>query len=283
MDKRMRRSDEDFSFSCLPSTRRKQFFDCLKNRWLLFLEVGLLLAFSSLLLVGLLFAEDLVTYNIFNDETMEETAKTGLLSAMDLTFASLIAVAILIVVLPLGGILRIYRSLIYDEGVFFFSDFGKGFKGTWKLCLMLGIVLGASYFACAFYKKMITVPILSYIPYGLLLFLVLPWALTALSYGSIYSSSFGVSLQNGFVLTVKSYWKALLCVLAFAAPLFLLFIPSMAFRYIAFIACFVFYYPLVLFAFYLVDIACFDEQINGKLGNGLYHKGLYDENINADE
>ena len=38
-----------------------------------------------------------------------------------------------------------------------------------------------------------------------------------------------------------------------------------------------------LFDFYLVDIACFDEQINVNLGNGLYRKGLYDASLDEEE
>ena len=38
-----------------------------------------------------------------------------------------------------------------------------------------------------------------------------------------------------------------------------------------------------LFDFYLVDIACFDEQINVNLGNGLCHKGLYDASLDEEE
>ena len=281
--KQIKSSPSDFSFKGLPNTRRRQFFDCLKNRWGLFLEVGVLFAFASLLAVGLIYAQDLVTHNIQADASLEEGARNSQLNSMSLVFASLFAVLILLLALPLGGFLRIYRSLIFDEGVFFFSDFRKGFKETWKLTLVLGILLGGGYFACAFYKSLIPVSFLAYAPYGVLLFLVVPWAFTTLSYGSIYSSSFGVTLQNGFVLTVKTFWKALLLVLASCLPLLFLFIPSSTFRYIALILCFLAYYPLVLFAFYLVDIACFDEQINVNLGNGLYHKGLYDASLDEEE
>ena len=281
--KQINSSPNDFSFKGLPNTRRRQFFDCLKNRWGLFLEVGVLFAFASLLVAGLIYAQDLVTHNIQADASLEEGARSSQLNSMSLVFASLFAVLILLLALPLGGFLRIYRSLIFDEGVFFFSDFRKGFKETWKLTLVLGVLLGGGYFACAFYKSLIPVSFLAYAPYGVLLFLVVPWAFTTLSYGSIYSSSFGVTLQNGFVLTVKTFWKALLLVLSSCLPLLFLFIPSSTFRYIALTLCFLAYYPLVLFAFYLVDIACFDEQINVNLGNGLYHKGLYDANLDEEE
>ncbi len=281
--KQIKSSLNDFSFKGLPNTRRRQFFDCLKNRWGLFLEVGVIFAFASLLVVGLIYAQDLVTHNIQADTSLEEVVRNSQLNSMSLVFASLFGVLILLLTLPLGGFLRIYRSLIYDEGVFFFSDFRKGFKETWRLTLVLGILLGGGYFACAFYKSLISVSFLAYAPYGVLLFLVVPWAFTTLSYGSIYSSSFGVILQNGFVLTVKTFWKALLLVLASCLPLLFLFIPSSTFRYIALILCFLAYYPLVLFAFYLVDISCFDEQINVNLSNGLYHKGLYDESLDEEE
>lgn len=281
--KRIKSSAGDFSFSGLPSTRRRQFFDCLKNRWGLFLEVGVIFAFASLLLVGLIYAQDLVSHNIQNDASLEESTRNSQLNSASLVFASLFGVLIFLLTLPLGGFLRIYRSLIFEEGVFFFSDFKKGFKETWKLTLLLGVLLGGGYFACAFYKSLISVSFLAYAPYGILLFLVLPWAFTTLSYGSIYSSSFGVTLQNGFVLTVKTFWKALLIVLASCLPLLFLFIPSSTFRYIALILCFLAFYPLVLFAFYLMDIACFDEQINANLFNGLYHKGLYDADLEEEE
>ncbi len=267
---------EDFSFSGLPSSRRRQFFDCLKNRWGLFLEAGAIFAFFSLLLVGLIYAQDIVFHNISSNASLAEADKNGQLSSMSLTFASLFGVLIILFVLPLGGILRIYRSLIFDEGVFFLSDYRKGFRETWKLTLLLGLLLGGGYFACSFYKSLISMELLSYAPYGILLFLVLPWAFTTLSYGSIYSSSFMVTLQNGFVLTTKSFFKALCFSFLLVLPLLFLFIPSTVFRYVALILCFLLYYPIVLFAFYLMDIACFDETINAHLDNGLYHKGLCD-------
>lgn len=281
--KRIKSKPSDFSFSGLPDTRRKQFFDCLRNRWGLFLKVGVIFAFLSLLIVALIYARDLVMHNVSNNESLDEVAKKSQLATMSTTFASLIAVSIAIFCLPLGGILRIYRSLIYDEGVFFFSDFKKGFKETWKVSLVIGILLGGGYFASAFYKEIIDISYLSYAPYGILIFLVFPWAFTTLSYASIYSSSFKVIIQNGFVLTVKSFLKALLFVLLSVLPLLFLFIPSSVYRYVALVLCFLLYYPLVLFAFYLMDIALFDMEINSKMDNGLYHKGLYDENIKLDE
>ncbi len=132
-------------------------------------------------------------------------------------------------------------------------------------------------------SRLISMELWSYAPYGILLFLILPWAFTTLSYGSIYSSSFMVTLQNGFVLTVKSFFKALFFSFLLVLPLFFLFVPSTAFRYIALILCFLLYYPIVLFAFYLMDIASFDEMINAHLNNGLYHKGLCDGQWNYDE
>jgi len=274
---------EDFSFSGLPSSRRKQFFDCLRNRWALFLEVGAIFAFFSLLLAGLIYAQDLVFHSISNNASLTEADRNNQLSSMSLTFASLFGFLIAIFLLPLGGILRVYRSLIFDEGVFFLSDYRKGFRETWKLTLLLGLLLGGGYFACSFYKSIISVEFLSYAPYGILLFLILPWAFTTLSYGSIYSSSFMVTLQNGFVLTAKSFFNALCFSFLLVLPLFFLFIPSTVFRYIALVLCFLLYYPTVLFAFYLMDIACFDEMINAHLNNGLYHKGLCDGQWNYDE
>ncbi len=281
--RRIKSSAEDFSFKGLPNSRRRQFFDCLKNRWGLFLEVGVVFAFASLLLVGLIYAQDLVSHNIAHDASLDEASRSSQLSSMSLVFASLFGLLIFFFTLPLGGFLRVYRSLIFGEGVFFFSDFKKGFKGTWKLTLALGLLLGGGYFACAFYKSLISLSFLSYLPYGLLLFLVIPWAFTTLSYGSIYDSSFSIVLQNGFVLTAKSFFKALFFVLSSALPFLFLFLPSSLFRYLALILCFLAYYPLDLFAFYLMDIALFDELINEKVANGLYHKGLFDENMPLDE
>lgn len=280
--KRVQCSSGDFSSSLLPNTRRKQFFDCLKNRWGLFLEVGAFFALASLLFVGLIYAQDLVTHNIANDASLEEGARNAQLNSMGMVFASLCGALILLATLPLGGFLRIYRSLIHDEGVFFFSDFFKGFKETWKVSLLLGFMLGGGYFACAFYKSLIPVPFLSYAPYGVLLFLVLPCSFTTLSYASFYRSAFSVTLQNGFVLTVKSFGKDLLLVLFFLLPFLFLLLPS-SFRYIPLILCFLAYYPVLLFAAYLVSIACFDEQINAKVANGLYHKGLSDAEAEEDE
>lgn len=285
MAKRRKRkaNTKDFAFSGLPSNRRSQFFDCLRNRWPLFLEIGAFFALLSLVFIALIYWQDIAFHNISADASLTEESKNAQLSSMSLVFASMFSFLILLIFLPLGGVMRIYRSLVHDEGVFLWSDFKKGFRQTWKLSLVLGLLLGGGYFACAFYQKLISYDWLSYAPYGFLLFLVLPWALTTLSYATVYSSGFGVTLQNGFVITVKSYLFALLFVLSFCLPFLFLALPSSVARYLALIACFLLYYPIALFGFYLLDISYFDKLINKSLDNGLYHKGLSDAQWKDDE
>ncbi len=267
---------KDFSYSGLPSNRRSQFFDCLRNRWPLFLEIGAFFALFSLIFIALIYWQDIAFHNISVDTSLTEESKTAQLNSVGLAFASMFSLLPLLFFLPLGGVMRIYRSLIYDEGVFLWSDFKKGFKQTWKQSLVLGLLLGGGYFACAFYQRLISFDWLSYAPYGLLLFLVLPWAFTTLSYATVYSSTFGVTLQNGFVITVKSYLLALLFVLSLCLPFLFLALPSTIARYLSLVICFLLYYPVALFGFYLMNIAYFDKLINKSLGNGLYHKGLSD-------
>lgn len=281
--KKYKARESDFSNAFLPCDRKSQFFDCLRNRWALFLEIGAFFGLASLLFVGLLYWQDLSIHNISMDQTLEEAAKSAQLGSMKLTFSSLFSLLFLLAFLPLGGVMRVFRSLIYDEGVFVWHDFKKGFKQTWKTSLLLGALLGGGHFACSFYSLLISPSWLAYAPYGVLLFLVLPWALTTLSYASVYSSKVSVTLQNGFVITAKSYFRALLFVLLACLPLLFLFLPNGLLRSLALIVCFLLYYPLVLFGFYLLDISCFDKLINGKLQNGLYHKGLFDGKMEEGE
>lgn len=275
--------ESDFSAAFLPCNRRSQFFDCLRNRWGLFLEIGAFFGLASLLFVLLLYWQDIAIHNISIDNSLDEATKTAQLGSMKLTFSSLFSLLFALAFLPLGGVMRVFRSLVYDEGVFLWHDFKKGFKGTWKTSLLLGVLLGGGYFACSFYSLLISPSWLAFAPYGVLLFLVLPWALTTLSYASVYSSKVSITLQNGFVITVKSYFKALLFVLSFCLPLLFLLLPNGLLRSLALIVCFLLFYPVALFGFYLMDISYFDSLINSELQNGLYHKGLYDGQMEEGE
>lgn len=278
--RKLKNSKEDFLFSSLPSSRKKQFVDIIKNRVSLFVKIGLLLSLFSLPLFALIFAKDLTLSNIRNSNLSEADMFSSLYS-VSLTYDFFMAVGITLIFLPLGGFFRIFRSLAYDEGTFFFYDFKKGFSQTWLACLISGLIIGFGYFSCSFYQKLINVDYLSYLPLAFLFLLILPLCLTFISYNSIYTSSFFVSLTNAFVLTSKAILKIWLFILLISLPFLFLLIPVSAVRYILLFLFFAFYYPFVIFGLYLLYLSLFDRFINKDLNNGLYLKGLYIQNDNS--
>lgn len=94
--RKLKNSKEDFLFSSLPSSRKKQFVDIIKNRVSLFVKIGLLLSLFSLPLFALIFAKDLTLSNIRNSNLSEADMFSSLYS-VSLTYDFFMAFGITLI------------------------------------------------------------------------------------------------------------------------------------------------------------------------------------------
>ena len=124
----------DFKKSMLPHNRKELFFDIIKNHYRILMIVGLILLGFSVPILVVSFISDyqlaILTTQLAKGEITEEFYRANYISFsfyMDLFKA--IALAILGV--GVGGVLKIIKNLCYLEPVFIGYDFKNGLKNNW--------------------------------------------------------------------------------------------------------------------------------------------------------
>ena len=125
--KKIKYSQNDFLESSLPTNRRRQFFDIIKIRWrTLFLVAGILFASSIPLFIAIIFKD--VKALSLNSSVTDKSELANLLFVNHIFFTLIFIPCIAIIFVTLSGLLRIYRNIIWGEGVFFWKDFILGIK-----------------------------------------------------------------------------------------------------------------------------------------------------------
>ena len=273
----------DFGYENLPSDRKAQFFDIFKNEWKTLFLIGLWL------LVGALPYIVVFVFRFFGYSFMVSACQEAGLSEADtnmrLVFFNLIVDAINVLSyvalsFVLAGSSRVFRNLIFNDGVLFKDDFIRGIKDTWLsyfiICIIFGVIKSGVNFAINISNQTgnMTTLILS----GVLLIsfyvVIAPMMAFMVEMNQIYQ----ITLLNNLKASIKMSLINVLIVFLFALPLYFA-------QYISFIAilfvdiliiCIMFLIlgPIYLLLWKLFVISRFDKYINQSDYPDFYRKGL---------
>lgn len=276
--KKLKKAPADFTFAQLPHNRKEVFFDCIKLRFGTIACCGLLLLLFALPLIAAEIVYDVVQLNIYNgfvDGTFSE-AQASMYSAELQIYVSLAQiVGWSIFAVGLSGTVRVARQLIWGEPIFFGVDFKRGIKQNalrFAGVFMAASVVNAACVACAAF---LGGSFVGYVPYGILIFFVIPLALFVLSQFAVYDVGFGKATTNALAFYGKRLWQTLLftaIVLLFAL---IHLMPISAVKYLLVSLCTVFLLPLYIMAWLLVSCNAFDEILNKENFPELYDRGVY--------
>lgn len=270
----------DFAYSSLPVDRKGMFFDCYRNNFKAIFRCGLFLLLCALPLFASLIALGLGRMGLeassLSDEEREETALL-----FDMVSHGAFFVCFFSLLFGACAANRVLRQLVWQEGVDFWYDVGKGIKQDYGFsCLFAAILLVLHVLSYVFLLGYLG-NFFAYVPSFIALFAfdpMLPWAMALIGE---YQAKFPVYLKNSAFFFFKNVLWSWLFLLLFAWPLVLYYLPfamtlgRMIVETLVLALLFLFYYPALLMAFRLFADSHFDKTLNQELFPEYYRRGLY--------
>ena len=279
--KRNKYRSEDFSIDDLPLTRKKEFFDILKNDWKTLIFIGLILLFVSIpyLAIDVIhwFIKANLETQLYNDGGTVETVTQAMKLTEIIYEASLVPTTLLIAI-PLSGVARILKRLVHAEGVLFKNDFFDGIKMNVGQFLLLMFIYSVLRFLTQFVYIMTSdIEIISMISLGvstgILYVLFVPILLFMFAESSIYKIKFWINFKNSYQLAINSILVMLLFSFIIFSVYFMRFINHPILR-IGLDSLLILLSPLYLLSLSLFTMSKFDIFINKDNYKDIYRKGL---------
>lgn len=267
-------SNTDFSSSCLPSSRARQFFFIMKNEWRHLLSLAVLMlvpasAYAAILVIEAIFFKSL------------STDGERLLSFLIADFIKILV--FLLASLVLSGAARVIRLMAYDEGLIFWSDFFSGIKENFKVFAICSIVYGLSsalpnllayIFSYAGFKGG-GAEIIYALSIGLADLVVFPFCLFVMSQETTYELKVKDYFNNASRLYLKNF---LYCFLFGLLPLGARLLENLsglsAGLLSSLIGLIFLLFPLFFLLWYEFSLSIYDRFINKENFPSLYRKGL---------
>ena len=273
-------AEKDFLESELPQTRRSQFFDIIKNNYGLLFKVGLiLLGILILSIVKGFFADylNILTLGAMKNGNLQEIEGQYWIRIIYVVSNGIDLILYPFIFVILGGVLRVFLQLCYEEGVLFSYLFKKGIKDNWLHFMIMGfftalLKLGmnalTAYVGFNFYSIAILVFFLA---------VYIPIVIIFLYYSVIYRSKLIYSLRNSSYVYIKSLLPSIgFTIVLLALPVLLeFFLTGLFIKQFIYIVTIVTLLPLVILGGFLLNLEMFDRFINVTEYQELLRKGLY--------
>lgn len=275
-------SEKDFTIAQLPHNHVDVFKDVFKNHWRMLIVISLILFVALAPYIICHFLRDNYCLSIAiqaSQGVIDEKEATRFTVNAHLLFSFFSALSALFFSVILGGVLRIYRQLIWQEPVFFKEDFILGIKNNFKSCFISGIIIGLMIIA----NKMMLFTnfniIVCYIPLAVFIAFLLNPILLSVCQSTFYTNKYRAFLKNSFLMYIKEAPSLILFSLVLISPVFLEIIDSIiVLKYILIIVVTLFLFPLFILMYYINSSRIFDRFINYFYYPTIYRKGIYDMN-----
>lgn len=255
----------DYSKANLPKSRTEQFGRILRDNFVLFIEIGLILLVLMIPFVFTYTMKDISLSNVMNDANLSETDKANNYVAINIIFGAIYIPCIMFLFLGLPGILKILRRLIWDEPLFFKEDFFQGIKESFGPFLLYGFLIGLISFLCilTYYLTSGYLRYAAYILIGVSFAIVIPIILLASYISSIYNCKIGASFSTSGNLFLRRGIFVTLILLILYSVYFVSIIPIEIIYIVAIIfVLIIFLFPIWLLLSYINSIKFFDDYIN---------------------
>lgn len=263
----------DFDESMLPSNRKEVFLDVFKLHWKSFLLLGIIVL---LFCAAFIFIDVFHFLGLLNLEDNEEYLTN---SVMISNIFNLIKVpCFLLLAVVLSGLIRVIRQFCWLENVTLSYDFFLGIKQNIIQVILLMIIVSVFWYLSIYFLNLsyLSEDFMKYLlvlPFGFLVFIVMPLAGYMLVSIATYSNTFLQNMKVAFIVYASNPFKAILSTILSSAIFALSFIPNI---YVQLITEGVGYLllPFILLGFFLYSNKQFDKQINEQYYPDLVNKGL---------
>lgn len=281
--KKFKPAKMDYTKNLLPQNRRQVFFDVLQLQWKKLLLLGLLLLLFYLPLLLSTVVKDVYVSNLYTalaDANNDEKLAAGqTLAILDLLRSLVNILFILVFAVAFSGVLRTVRQYAWEENVHLPTDIGKGIKDNYLQTAAIGALAGLIYTLClmVYYTassySVPTVAMLSMLPIGISVLVILPILMISLAMVPVYSNRLWVTLKNAFFIYTRCLPKVLLGMLCCLAVWLPAAIPN--FYCHVFGSVFgVLLTPISLLGWTLLCYNCFDRHLNPIVCPQLVGKGI---------
>ena len=275
---KVKKAKTAFTRDDLPKNRWEVFGDCLKERFLLFVYIGLALLIFALPLFFVTVMSDNTSTALYHtfvnaEYTREEYA--ALVQSARSMYSLFFIPCYTVLAAGAAGVMQIIRQLVWGEGVFFMQDMIEGIKTNGLYYALIAFLTGgAAYLQVTFLpiesnKYYVVIPIIASL-------IFLPPFCFMLSQIVVYKNPFLKYLKNGFLLYIKTVPTTLVFLALFCIPaaIGLNLLPFLA-KYIILTAFFLILAPMLLTGWFLYSCHVFDKFVNKQAYPEIYDKGVY--------
>jgi len=274
----------DFTLDSLPLTRRKQFFDILKNEWRTLLLLSLIALVFAIPYITCVFLE--MSLSDGTSYAMSQQGKTAEEIALQLAyihriFSGINVISFCIFSVFIAGATRIIKKLCLGDVIMGKRDFFEGIKLYWKRFLLAFLVNGFILFVIEYISSVLlnsSSSILSNgvrgVTLGIYFAIILPISLFNLTQYTFYDLPFIKRSINSFRFVIVKYYFVIIFSLVLLGFYFITLIPSFLISIIISIL-FIIIIPVIFSTcFYLYSLSFFDKYINKNAYPEIYRKGL---------
>lgn len=284
----------DFLPEQLPSTRRKQFFDIVKNEWRTLLLMGLALSLFFLPFVISNIAEagymngsaDALRAELEQAGKTEAEIASSVASQMrtiHIIFTGVNILCFMAFSVGLAGASRIVKCLCFGEGVLFKSDFFAGIKKYWKPFLLAGFFAGLFYFLVTYVSAMFAplsqgnggIGVASGLTIGVYYALIVPLLLFSVAQATLYELPLVKNIANSMRFLIVRYYVIIVFALIIYGVSLITLIVYPLIMILAYLAFVILLLPFFILSFHLFALDLFDKYINEDNFPQIYKKGLY--------
>ena len=283
MKRKPKVSKTAYTQNMLPQNRKEIFFDVIHLQWRNLLLLGLILLLFALPLLLSTIAEDIYIPNFYasvDPDTTEQQMEAAYALAYWEIGRSLVNTLLLVLFsVAVSGVCRIIRQYAWEENVHIPTDFVKGIKDNimqmGSLFFLTGLIetlcLLVLYSAASYKTSFLA--ILSLLPIGISVLIVLPVFALCMVMIPVYCNRFSRNLKNAFSIYTQAPLKTLLafgcCALVYVPSR----IPNFYCHLFGGVIC-TLLTPFVLLAWTLFCYNQFDKYINKELCPELVNRGI---------
>lgn len=267
---------KDFSEANMPHNRKEVFKDLLINRTSTLFSLGLMmLLFALPLIAAIIFSNlSISSFDLTDIENNQELYNKFLLNLNSNNL--LILIGLIILSFGCAGTYKIIRLLIWQEGIFFYSDFFKGIKSNWKGFSLTFTIIGMINFVSQYLFYNVNINEYPFVACVIVIAFFLPCVLFILGQTTIYNMPYLHKLKNSFLLSWRNWYTSIPVVLLNSLFVIIPLLISNVLAYIILIIVIpLIIAPLLVLFNTLYTDTIFDKYINKDNFKEIYDKGIY--------
>ncbi|XFA99029.1 hypothetical protein ACAG96_00260 [Candidatus Izemoplasma sp. B36] len=279
-----KKAKTDFTIENLPSNRLESFWDIIRNHFSKILELGFILFVSSIPIIINTIITNINVVGIENDYSLGLITETDAINQIFSIYniSNLINIFLFLLIgFVLAGCIRIFRKLVWQEGLLFWQDFKVGIVQNYKPSMITLFIIGLLNFILQYLIRLLQMnPNLNGINVILAIVIVItvymvPLSLMILVQTSIYDLPYTHKVKNGFLLAMRTAPKTFLFTIILIVPWSILLIKNNTFFLIALVVLFILFLPIEILGSFEYSISIFDTYINKDNYPTIYEKGIW--------